>query len=156
MILPTNQLRIDSEPAICRPKQIAGWQEQVCLPEFHGESLLAKCDTGAILSTLHATTIQYERIAGKLFVTFSTLHNNGWPLAEQTFTALVQDQILVRSSNGSVQRRPIIRTTLQIGSLTTTADITLTNRGQMQFALLLGRDLLQQHFLIDSSQCFLL
>ena len=61
----------------------------------------------------------------------------------------------VRSSNGQVEERPVIRTQLQLRDYEWSADITLTHRKAMAFRMLLGREALRGRFLVHSGRSFL-
>ena len=55
----------------------------------------------------------------------------------------------VRSSNGEVESRPVIRTKVVIGGRRFPIELTLTRRDEMGFRMLLGRRALRRRFVID-------
>ncbi|MGF1538483.1 MAG: ATP-dependent zinc protease, partial [Elainellaceae cyanobacterium] len=61
----------------------------------------------------------------------------------------------VRSSNGQLEERPVIRTRITLGDQGWDIDVTLTHRSAMAFRMLLGREALQSRFLVDSGRSFL-
>jgi hypothetical protein len=61
----------------------------------------------------------------------------------------------VRSSNGEVERRPAISATASIGGAAVPIELTLTNRDDMGFRMLLGRTALRRRFLVDPGRSFL-
>ena len=61
----------------------------------------------------------------------------------------------VRSSNGRIETRPLIRTSLRIGKRTWQVDLTLTGRGDMGFRILLGRAAVRHRFVVDPGRSFL-
>jgi hypothetical protein len=61
----------------------------------------------------------------------------------------------IKSSNGQVEMRPVIQMDVQILDRVWTADVTLANRDEMGFRMLLGRQALRRHFLVDPSRSFL-
>ena len=60
----------------------------------------------------------------------------------------------VRSSNGEVESRPVIRTPV-VGGRRFPIELTLTRRDEMGFRMLLGRRALRRRFVIDPGRSFL-
>ena len=81
-----------------------------------------------------------------------------WPkrAAEPAFT--VETPIVgfkdVRSSSGHQERRPVIKTPLVLGPHRFTIALTLTDRDEMGFRMLLGRAALRRRFLVDSGRSY--
>ena len=61
---------------------------------------------------------------------------------------VIEDR-MVRSSNGKVERRPVIRTSVRMYNRDWEIELTLTSRDEMGFRMLLGRHALRGQFLID-------
>jgi hypothetical protein len=61
----------------------------------------------------------------------------------------------ITSSNGDQQRRFVIKTPLAIGSLVFRAEISLADRSQMQFPMLIGRTALRRRMVVDSGHSWL-
>lgn len=135
---------------------VVGWQEKVSLPNFGSEGLIAKIDSGALCSSLHAVDIQTKWTAGSMRVSFKTNHPHGWSYRHRTYSATILDVILVRSSHATVEQRYVIETPVKLGDKITQVRFGLTDRSAMKFALLLGRDAIQSNYLIDCSRCFLM
>lgn len=60
----------------------------------------------------------------------------------------------VRSSTGHVERRPIVRTTASIGDNSFEIEMTLANRDEMRFPMLLGRTAIASRFVVDPSKSY--
>ena len=60
----------------------------------------------------------------------------------------------VRSSNGKVEKRPVIVTTVELLGVKWPVELTLTNRAKMRFRMLLGREAVRHRFLVDSGHSF--
>ncbi|MFM8454739.1 MAG: ATP-dependent zinc protease [Gammaproteobacteria bacterium] len=134
---------------------LIGWQEWCALPQLHLPAIKAKIDTGAKTSVLHADDIKPFYRSGVLYV-----HFNVHPLQKNTqlnrlCTAKVVDQRIIMSSNGHKERRYVIHTPVMLGPIAWEIDITLTHRGPLSFRMLLGRDALKGHSLIDPSKTLL-
>jgi hypothetical protein len=108
-----------------------GWREWVSLPQLGVDAVKAKFDTGARSSTLHAWDVDVvDRPGGPLvrFVVHPRQHDLS--LTVVTTAELVEWRD-VRSSNGSVERRPVIRTPVVIAGRRVRVELTLTRRDEM-------------------------
>jgi hypothetical protein len=133
--------------------QTVGWREKVHLPELGLHDIPAKIDTGARTSSLHATVLdQFER-DGEQFVRFAV----DFPgvNVRQVCEAVHIDWRGITSSNGETQRRMIIKTPLRIGEVEFRAEISLADRSDMRFPMLVGRSSLRRHFVVDSGHSWL-
>jgi hypothetical protein len=137
-------------------KLTLGWREFVSLPELHVTKLKAKVDTGARTSALHAEDIQYFRKRGKMRVRFKIFPVSRARHPEVIAEADLVGQRLVRSSIGVATQRPVIRTILHLGGKEWPIEVTLINREIMGFRMLLGRQALRGHCLVDPDKSFLL
>jgi hypothetical protein len=61
----------------------------------------------------------------------------------------------VKSSTGHATLRPVIRTALVLFGQRRNIDLTLAARDQMGFRMLLGREALRRHFVVDPSRSYL-
>ncbi len=115
----------------------------------------AKIDTGARTSSLHAFEIEEFDRDGEPWVRFLV---RPWQASLEDVTAVespVHDRRRVRSSSGHVEDRLVIVTALVIAGREMTTEITLTNRDEMGFRMLIGRETLRQGFVVDPAQSFL-
>jgi len=121
-----------------------GWKEDVFLPELHTTALVAKVDTGARLSALHADdiTIRGSRVSFRI--------------EGSRHVKKLRDTKLIKSSNGQSELRPVIETVVMLGELRFIADITLTNRTDMGVPMLLGREAIKGRFLVNAGRTFIL
>ena len=69
--------------------------------------------------------------------------------------APVVDQRLVKNSGGHSEMRYVIETRVLLGTLLWPIKITLTNRDNMMFRMLLGRTALKDRFMIDPAKEYL-
>ncbi|MGL6028022.1 MAG: ATP-dependent zinc protease family protein, partial [Vibrio sp.] len=70
--------------------------------------------------------------------------------------AEVIDQRSVRDSGGHQEQRYVIRTEVSFGGQTWPIEITLTNRENMAFRMLLGRTAMHHRIIVDPTQSFLI
>lgn len=132
-----------------------GWQEWCLLPKLHIPAIKAKIDTGAKTSVLHAADIRPFHRRGKLYVHFMVhplQRSLKYPIP---CTALVIDQRTMMSTSGSQETRYIILSTLSLGDKSWDIEISLTNRDLLTFRMLLGRDALKTHTIIEPGKTLL-
>ena len=116
-----------------------GWREWVALPGLGIPAIKAKVDTGARTSSLHTYFIESFRDGGRDMVRFR-MH----PLQKRTDIEIacvtpIIDVRLVKDSGGHVEERFVIETPVSMGDQQWPIEITLTNRDDMLFRMLLGR-----------------
>ena len=137
-------------------KTHVGWVELVALPGLGVERLKAKIDTGARTSALHVTRMR---------VVDTTGGPHRRPILEITVPAgrrptvvrvTVRSYAMVRDTSGRIERRPVIETALKLGPLQRRITVTLTNRGDMLYPMLVGRTALGPGLLVDPSRRYLL
>lgn len=127
-----------------RGDTLVGWREHVGLPQLGFASLKAKVDTGARTSALHARVARiFDDEAGKAQVEFHTFRSRG-KLGAKHICPLI-DQRDVKNTSGVPETRCVISTQLVIGSRHWAIEVTLTDREQMAFDLILGRTALRTH-----------
>ncbi|KJV05442.1 ATP-dependent zinc protease family protein [Methylocucumis oryzae] len=136
-------------------KPLLGWREWVALPALNIPLIKAKIDTGARSSTIHAFTIEPYQQNGQAWVMFA-VH----PMQRNTHTvvechALVKDQRMVSDSGGHRQLRYVIETPIVLGQQVFQAEMTLTNRDNMLFRMLLGRTAMNNRFHVDPLASYL-
>ncbi|HEY9602802.1 MAG TPA: ATP-dependent zinc protease [Allocoleopsis sp.] len=134
---------------------IIGWQEAVQLPEL-SIKVIAKVDTGARSSALHARDIEVFWKGKKKMVRFKVEPYMTSNVQTEYIEVRLLEQRIVKSSNGQTELRPVIKTTLKLGSETFEIELTLTNRELMGYAMLLGRAAISNRFMIHPGKAFLL
>lgn len=126
---------------------IIGAFENVIFPEFSEIPVTAKIDTGAYTGALHCNMIEERASAdGKLLV-FRPLDSD---------MEVIRDEFVikyVRSSNGKREKRYFITTKIVINGVRRPISISLTDRSDMKWPVLIGRRFLRQYkFLVDPSK----
>lgn len=116
-----------------------GWEEWLALPELGLPALKVKTDTGAKTSSLHAFAIQPFGSEKKPFVRFGVHPIPENPEIEVFCSAPVVDKREVTSSNGHKELRYVIKTPVVINKHKWEIEVTLSNRENMSYRMLLGR-----------------
>lgn len=132
-----------------------GWREWVCLPELGITKIKAKVDTGARTSALHAFSLKPLVENGKNRISFDIhplQHNTNEII---TCVADVVDKRLVTDSGGHQEERYVILTPITMAGQTWSIEITLTERENMLFRMLLGRNALRKRFVVNPARSFI-
>jgi hypothetical protein len=119
-----------------RERLVVGWNEAIDLPDWKVRGLRAKVDTGARSSALHVEDI--EEI-GRGRVRFDVILHRAKRDRHVHVAAPITRKARVRSSNGEHEERYFVETTLVLGPLRKKIEISLVDRGEMRFRMLLGR-----------------
>jgi hypothetical protein len=136
-------------------KLIIGCLELCDLPELGIVDLQVRVDTGAKTSSLHVDNIKQVKHEGRPHVRFD-LHPDIYNLDEiLTCLAPLHDTRRVKSSNGEVSERCVIKTQFVLAGHSWPIEITLSNRQDMSYLMLLGREGMGDRLLVDPSKTFL-
>ncbi|TVQ08985.1 MAG: ATP-dependent zinc protease [Leptolyngbya sp. DLM2.Bin27] len=141
--------------SIAEAAAIIGWREWVALPVLGVPTIKAKVDTGARSSTLHAFNVERFERDGRAMVRFQAhpmQRNDDYMVAAEA--TLLEDRV-VRNSGGQAELRPVIKTPVQVGNAQWVIELTLTNRDQMGFRMLLGRQAVRRRYLVDPGRSYL-
>jgi hypothetical protein len=136
------------------PLPVIGWRELVTLPELSPDLVKVKVDTGARTSALHAFDMVIVDRDGLSWVDFEIHPTQRSPLGAVAVSCPIVEFRQIRSSTGHAERRPVIRTPLQIGATRFDIDLTLTSRDEMGFRMLLGRAAVRRRFLVDPGRSY--
>lgn len=130
-------------------RPVMGWREWVALPDLGIKRIKAKVDTGARSSSLHAYDIRVIRRRSGDVVRFKVhpIQRDNRTVVEAE--ARVLDERSVRSSSGHTSMRYVIETEVDIGGERWPIEMTLTNRDEMGFRMLLGRQAIRRRFVVD-------
>ena len=126
-----------------------GFIERVTLPLLGLHDVAAKIDTGARTSALHVSSTRpmpgHTADLARLLVVLA----GAGPAARRTIEVEVDDWVVVRDTSGRRERRPVISTVLQLGTLQYPIRLGLTDRADMLYTLLVGRTALPPGALVD-------
>lgn len=137
-------------------QMIIGNQEWCALPEIGVHAIKVRVDSGAATSAIHAYNIESFDKDDEQWLRYE-LH----PLNENDQVIISCESKLlttrkIKSSNGEIERRYVIETLLKMQDQEWPINITLTNRDEMGFRMLLGRQAMGENILIAPSKEFLL
>lgn len=131
------------------PKRIVGRRELVDFPQFQLRGVEAKVDTGAYTGAIHCSDIHVEtlpdgrRLLRVLLLDPSHPAFHGAPLQFAEFS--LRD---IRSSNGDVQERYVIRAVVRLFGEDYDTEFSLSDRSDLKYPVLIGRSLLARARLV--------
>ena len=130
-------------------KIILGALELCDLPHLSISSLNVRVDTGAATSSLHVDNITEFYKEGAPWVSFD-IHPDIHDVAQVVRReARVNSIKKVKSSSATKEKRYEIETEIKLAGQKWSIAITLTDRSQMTYLMLLGRQAMQGLFLVD-------
>lgn len=137
-------------------KIIVGNLELCSLPEIKIHNIEMRVDTGAKTSSLHVDNVKKFTKKGKPWVKFD-IHPDAYNVDDVIeCKAALHDVRNVKSSNGVSEERYVIKTVMKLGEVSWPIEITLTDRSDMNYLMLLGRQGMGEKVLVDPSKTFLL
>lgn len=135
-------------------KEIIGRLEYVGLPDFGIQKIVAKIDTGAYTGAIHATNIKEIELAGQKMIEFKLLDDDHPEFIDRVHTVSNFETKKVKSSTGESEIRYTIPVQLVIKNKTLNIKLSLSNRKEMRYPILLGRKFIKNLFLVDVSKKF--
>jgi hypothetical protein len=133
-------------------KKTIGRIDKIDFPEFELLEIEAKVDTGAYTSAIHTHKIEEVIINDENFIKFTLLDPEHLQYNEKEFTTKNYEKRVIKSSNGTSEERFAIKTTVTVFKKTHTIELTLSERSDMKYPILLGRKFLNKKYIVDSSQ----
>lgn len=135
--------------------KIIGRLERIDFPEWDLFDIDAKIDTGAYTSSLHCHHIEPFSKEGRSYVRFNLLDPSHEIYNEKLFELPVHATKNIKSSNGTTEQRYIIKTAIRLLDKEFKAELSLADRSEMRYPVLLGRKLINKRFLVDVSKKYL-
>ncbi len=139
--------------ATSRPISI-GWRETVELLDIDLPPMVAKIDTGARTSSLHAIKLLVRRRQGIEHVFFTTSDAEGNPVRRKA--PLVEERTIRNPGDGGREEdRYVIESRVRLGKRVWDAEFTLADRTNMQYQVLIGREAIRERFVVNVAESFL-
>ncbi|MEE2825376.1 MAG: RimK/LysX family protein, partial [Planctomycetota bacterium] len=131
-----------------------GWREWVRIPDLGIRRIKAKVDTGAKSSCIHAFDVEIVNGDQGSLVSFKIAPRQRTDELLVHVEAPLLEYRQIRSSTGHKTNRPVIRTAIRLAGQRFDIDLTLVDRSEMGFRMLLGRDALRGRFVVDPSRSY--
>jgi hypothetical protein len=132
--------------------RVIGRHVYVDLPDLGFSGIEAKVDTGAFRTVIHCDTWKEVEVGGKT-VLQAVFNLDGTGPKTIFFDDYFQRDF--KSSFGETERRYCVHTLLQIGKKKIRSSVSLSNRSDMKFQVLIGRKTLLRKFVVDVSKKFI-
>ena len=129
-------------------KIVAGIVEPVAVGPA-GVVVDAKLDTGADSCSLHALDVQHFERDGAKWVRFDVAGRNG---ERATIETPLVRTVRIKGDDRSVPRRPVVRLSLCLANVRREVDVNLANRKGYSYPVLIGRNFLAGHVVVDSGR----
>ena len=139
---------------------VVGWKELASLPEWGITGLRVKLDTGARTSAIHVTRFEvvgHHRLEGSESLPVARMVvplSRSDPERTVTVTTPVVAYKSVRDTRARSELRPVVRARVRCGPIDRDIDVTVTDRAGMIFRMILGRQALAGHALVDAGRAY--
>ena len=139
-----------------KKKLTVGNLEQCDLPELGIKGLHVRVDTGATTSSLHVDNIEEIDVGEDTWIKFD-IHPDIRDVKKLIrCEAKVAGQRKVKSSTATRQRRYVIETDIVMAGERWQIQLTLTDRSEMTYLMLFGREAMAGRFIVDPELEYLL
>ena len=128
---------------------LIGREDKIDIPELSLFEVEAKIDTGAYGCALHCHHIELIKIEDKDVLTFKVLDPNHDEYKDKIFHIDNFKCKRVKNSGGKQEKRYTFKTRVILFKKKITTEFSLTDRGQMKFPILLGRQFINKRYLVD-------
>ncbi|RLA42114.1 MAG: ATP-dependent Zn protease [Gammaproteobacteria bacterium] len=116
-----------------------------------GQVFMARIDTGAAGTSIHASHIVAFERDGRDWVRFEIDH----PSIEAPLTIerpVARTVRIKQAGSETTERRLVVKMTITLGSMTEQIDVSLSERAAMTYPVLIGRNFLRNLAIVDVSQ----
>ena len=128
-----------------------GRTDKADFPELSLSEIDLKIDSGAYTSSIHCSNINKITLNGVSLIQFTLLDPEHPFYNNKEFTFKNYASKIVKSSNGVSEMRFMILTEIFIFNKNFPIYLTLSERKDMKFPILLGRKFLNKKFVIDTT-----
>lgn len=116
-----------------------------------GVQLEARLDTGADSCSLHAVDVVPFDRDGERWVRFVIA---GKVSEGKVIERPIVRTVLIKRHDAEPQRRYVVKLNFRIGKIDETVDVTLADRGDFDYSVLVGRNFLTDNAIVDVSRKF--
>ncbi len=135
-----------------KKKTIIGRKDKATFPELGVKDLDIKIDTGAYTSAIHCHKIEKRKKGRKEVLVFTLLDPSHPQYQQQEFSMENFSEKRIKNSFGSSEKRFVIKTDILLFGKKHGIELSLSERGEMKFPILIGRRFLMGKFIVDPSK----
>lgn len=132
--------------------QIIGRTDKADFPELSLTNINIKVDTGAFTSTIHSHDIKEVIINEEKYIIFQVLDPSHPKYKDKEYKTKHFKKKNVKSSFGRTEQRYIIKTLIILFGNEFPIELSLSERSDMKYPVLIGRKLLNGRFIVDPSK----
>lgn len=135
---------------------LAGWREFADFPAWKLRRVRVKLDTGARSAVIGVQHFELLQTPAGEQVELHIAPYRRRPEHVVVVRVPVVGFKMVKSSDGTLTRRPVIEVKMRLGPVTKRIQATIADRSRMLVAVLLGRTALAPEFTVDPSRKYVL
>ncbi len=120
-------------------------------PELNLQNIKVKVDTGAYTSSIHCHDVKEVESEGEKYIEFEILDPSHPEYENKVYKVKGYKEKAIKSSNGTTEQRFIIKTIIAIFNEKLPIELSLSERSDMKFPVLIGRKFLNNRFIVDTS-----
>lgn len=133
-------------------KNIIGRTDCADLPLLKLKEIPIKIDTGAYSSSIHCDSIEEIKKKNKRSIRFVLLDPFHQQYKNKTIETTDYEVKTIRNSFGNDEERFVINTEIRLFGEIFEIDLSLSDRSDMKYPVLIGRKLLANKFVVDVSK----
>lgn len=131
---------------------VIGRKDKGDFPGLELKNIDLKIDTGAYTSAIHCHKIGIKEIDGKRILSYTLLDPTHKKYGNKEFSTDKFQEKRVKSSFGASEKRFVIETTIRLFGKIYPITLSLSERGEMKFPILIGRRFLMGNFIVNPSK----
>ncbi len=135
-----------------KPKHKIGWKDKIDFIDFGFTNVPVKVDTGANTSALHCAEIELVKKYRKQYVKFTPLDESFEGFSGKEFTLPFHKEKTIKNSFGQEENRYVVQTKVLMFGKKYDIELSLANRSNLEFPVLLGRRFLRRKCVVDVSK----
>jgi len=133
-------------------KKTIGRKDKVDFPQLGLKNIPIKMDTGAYTSAIHCRNIEIRAIDGNEVLFFTLLDPSHSQYDNKEYASKNFVERTMKNSFGTSEKRYVIDTSIELFGEKYPIDLSLSDRGEMKFPILIGRRFLMGKFIVDCSR----
>ncbi len=143
-----------ARPVSADPVQVYGWRERIRINGIE-DPMVAKLDTGALTSSIHAEDKEMFERDGRKWVRFIVTDPRAKEPVRTRLEAPLVRVARIKEPGGESVSREVVRLSFEIGDRKLRGEFTLNNRDNMINPVLIGRSTIKELGWVDSGRTYL-
>lgn len=141
-------------PTSAESRKVVGWLEMVRI--YPGNlKMRAKLDTGAKSSSINVYNLKKFESNGERWVSFELREARKDKKGKSaTFEKKVIDSVKIKKKGGGIDKRVVVKMDICIAGIYKEIEMSLADRSNFNYQILIGRTNLEKDFIVDPSNTF--